>query len=270
MKNILLIGGLIVLIVAGYMIIRTNETPMSEENNMTDTMDNADISINEAKGEVPEIFPISHASFIMNWSGTIIYNDPVGEVEAYDGQTAPDIVLLSDIHGDHLNVETLSTLVNEATIYAPQAVYELLPDSLQEKTVVMKNDETLTFGEFSLTALPMYNYEEQGLEIRHEKGRGNGYLLENDGVRVYIAGDTGGTPEMKALTDIDIAFIPMNLPYTMGVEEAAEAVIAFSPKQVIPYHYRGPDGLSDVDKFKELVVAGNPSIEVSLLDWYGE
>ncbi|KKU02605.1 MAG: hypothetical protein UX06_C0054G0009 [Candidatus Giovannonibacteria bacterium GW2011_GWA2_45_21] len=73
---------------------------------------------------------------------------------------------------------------------------------------------------------------------------------------------------MRALKDIDIALIPMNLPYTMDVEEASRAVLAFAPKQVYPYHYRGPDGLSDIQKFKELVESGNPNIEVILLNWY--
>lgn len=270
MKNVLLIVALIVLVVAGYMIMSSNDAPMSEENNMTDVNNTVDDNDNEIESSLPQIKPISHASFVMNWAGMTIYIDPVGGAELYAGESAPDVILLSDIHGDHLDVETLEAIVGDATIYAPQAVYDLLSESLQAVTTVINNDEMETFDPFSLTAIPMYNYEEQGLEIRHEKGRGNGYLLENDGARVYIAGDTGGIPEMKALTDIDIAFVPMNLPYTMGVEEAAEAVLAFAPKQVIPYHYRGPDGLSDVDEFKTLVETGNPDIKVFILNWYGE
>lgn len=84
------------------------------------------------------------------------------------------------------------------------------------------------------------------------------------GQRVYIAGDTGATPEMKALQNIDVAFLPMNLPYTMSIEEAAQGVLAFKPKVVHPYHYRG----SDVQKFKELVQARDASIKVELLDFY--
>src|SRR5690606_36671567 len=102
----------------------------------------------------------------------------------------------------------------------------------------------------------------------HSKGRGNGYLLEMDGHRAYIAGDTAGIPEMRALTDIDLAFVPMNPPYTMDVEEAADAVLEFAPVTVLPYHYRTPDGLSDVARFAEIVNEGNPEIEVVQLEWY--
>ncbi|MEJ0001853.1 MAG: hypothetical protein WDN09_01555 [bacterium] len=92
--------------------------------------------------------------------------------------------------------------------------------------------------------------------------------MEKAGTRVYISGDSSGTPEMKALKDIDMAFVAMNLPYTMGIEEAADAVLAFVPKKVYPYHYRTKDGFSDVAKFKELVNAENPAIDVVQLDWY--
>ena len=99
------------------------------------------------------------------------------------------------------------------------------------------------------------------------KGRGNGYVLTLGGKRVYISGDTEDTPEMRALKDIDLAFVCMSLPGTMEVEKAADAVLAFKPKVVAPFHYRNRDGMSDVAKFKELV-AKDPSIEVRLLKWY--
>ncbi len=114
----------------------------------------------------------------------------------------------------------------------------------------------------------MYNLPDAENKDRHTKGRGNGYLLSDGMMRVYIAGDTAGTPEMRALTNIDIALIPMNLPYTMGVDEAADAVLAFRPKKVYPYHYRSPDGLADVNRFRDLVTAGNANIEVVLAAWY--
>jgi L-ascorbate metabolism protein UlaG (beta-lactamase superfamily) len=99
-------------------------------------------------------------------------------------------------------------------------------------------------------------------------GRGNGYVVEKNAYRVYISGDTGNTPEMRALTHIDLALVCMNLPYTMSVEDAAQAVLAFKPKRVTPYHYRGKDGLSDVNRFKQIVNEGDPSIDVTVLDWY--
>jgi L-ascorbate metabolism protein UlaG (beta-lactamase superfamily) len=92
--------------------------------------------------------------------------------------------------------------------------------------------------------------------------------LERNGKRIYISGDTEDIPEMRNLKNIDIAFVCMNLPYTMTVEKAAEAVLAFKPKTVYPYHYRGENGFSDVAKFKSLVEADNPNIKVTQLDWY--
>ena len=102
----------------------------------------------------------------------------------------------------------------------------------------------------------------------HTKGRGNGYVLGIGGKNIYIAGDTQGIPEMRSLKNVDIAFVCMNLPYTMNITEAADAVLAFSPKIVYPYHYRGQGGFSDVNAFKDLVAAGNKKIEVRLRNWY--
>ena len=73
---------------------------------------------------------------------------------------------------------------------------------------------------------------------------------------------------MRNLENIDKAFVCMNLPYTMDVEQAADAVLEFAPKEVIPFHYRGTDGLSDIEKFKSLVNQGNEDIEVTFLEWY--
>ena len=113
----------------------------------------------------------------------------------------------------------------------------------------------------------MYNLRE-GVTF-HEKGRGNGYVLKLGDKNLYISGDTEDTEEMRALKNIDIALICMNLPYTMPVENAANGVLAFKPKQVYPYHYRNKDkSLSDVKKFKELINKKDSTIEVIQLDWY--
>ena len=104
-------------------------------------------------------------------------------------------------------------------------------------------------------------------KLFHDKGRGNGYVLTYGGKKFYIAGDTEGVPEMRALKNIDVAFVCMNLPYTMPPDEAAEAVKAFKPKIVYPYHYRGAKEMSDVEKFKTLV-SKDKSIEVRQLKWY--
>jgi L-ascorbate metabolism protein UlaG (beta-lactamase superfamily) len=220
------------------------------------------------EASAPTITPISHATMVLQWGETIIYTDPVGGAEAFAGQKPATLVLVTDIHGDHLSTSTLSAVVGEGTtLIAPQAVKDLLPEALAARVIVLANDATITEQGLTITGIPMYNVPETD-DSRHPKGRGNGYLVEKEGYRVYIAGDTANTPSMRALTDIDMAFIPMNLPYTMSVEEAAEAVLAFAPRTVYPYHFRQPDGFADVQTFKTLVNEKNPTIEVILLDWY--
>lgn len=215
------------------------------------------------------IRPISHATFLLQWGEDTIYVDPVGDASAFWGYPAPDIVLVTDIHGDHLNADTLSAVLTEdSTLIAPQAVADALPSELGSRVQVLANGEDTDSGGLSIEAVPMYNLPDQGRQIFHEQGRGNGYVLERDGYRVYIAGDTADIPEMRALEDIDMAFVPMNLPYTMTVERAADAVLEFAPRRVYPYHFRGMEELSDVEQFEELVSEGNEDIEVVLMDWY--
>jgi len=214
------------------------------------------------------INPVEHATMVLNWDGTIIYVDPVGGIEMFSKYTEPDMVLVTDIHGDHMDIPTLEAIsIDKTVLFAPKAVFDKMPESLQNKTQVINNGDLINDFEMTIEAIPMYNLRPEALKF-HEKGRGNGYVLERNGKRVYISGDTEDIPEMRNLTNIDIAFVCMNLPYTMTVEKAAEAVLAFKPKTVYPYHFRGKDGMSDVEKFKSLVETGNPDIKVTQLDWY--
>lgn len=218
---------------------------------------------------VVQVVPIEHATGILRWDNANIYFDPVGDTAAFAGQPAANIVLVTDIHGDHLSTSTLAGVVSTgATLIVPQAVKDLLPADLAAKAQVLANGASISAQRFSITAVPMYNLPGSENANFHTKGRGNGYVIEKNGMRVYIAGDTAGTPEMRRVQDIDIAFVPMNLPYTMSVEEAASAVLDFKPREVYPYHYRSPDGLADVALFKQLVNAGDPSINVMLAPWY--
>jgi L-ascorbate metabolism protein UlaG (beta-lactamase superfamily) len=217
-----------------------------------------------------EIIPIAHGTAVLKWKGTTIYVDPVGGAQAFAGQPDPDVILITDIHGDHLNVETLEGLnTSNAKIMVPQAVADKLPDTFKSSLVIVNNGETKEHLGFQIEAIPMYNLREEALKF-HTKGRGNGYVIEKEGKRVYFSGDTEDIPEMRALKNIDIAFICMNLPYTMTEAKAAEAVLAFKPKTVLPYHYRGTDGLSDVFAFKTAVTNGDSTINVLLMDWYPE
>ncbi|SIQ75802.1 MBL fold metallo-hydrolase [Maribacter ulvicola] len=223
---------------------------------------------NERKSEDIEIIPIAHATAVIEWKDLVIYIDPVGGAAAFEGQKNPTVILITDIHGDHLNVETLNALnTTNATFVVPQAVADELPQKFNEQLVIMTNGTSKELSEIIIEAIPMYNLRKEALKF-HEKGRGNGYVLTIDNQRIYFSGDTEDIPEMRSLKNIDKAFVCMNLPYTMTEESAAAAVLDFKPKQVYPYHYRGKPDVSDVAKFKQLVDAGNQDIEVIQLDWY--
>lgn len=213
------------------------------------------------------IHPIEHASAVIQWNNEALYTDPVGTAEQFTGQPKPALIFITDIHPDHFSTTTLAALRGDAMLVVPQAVKDLLPEELSQNVVVLKNGEMRELAGYLVTAIAMYNYPE-ATSSPHTKGRGNGYVIEKNKFRLYIAGDTGPTPEMKALRKIDLALIPMNLPYTMSVQDAASAVLSFKPTHVYPYHYRGPDGLSDIHEFKRIVNEGDASIDVQLLNWY--
>ena len=213
------------------------------------------------------IHPIVHGTLAMQWNDLVIYNDPYGGAEKFAGIPEADLVLITDIHGDHFNLETLEAIsISKATIIVPQAVADMMPVKFSGQLKVIGNGDKVEVNGVSIEALPMYNLPETE-DSRHPKGRGNGYVLTMGGKRVYISGDTEDIAEMRALENIDVAFVCMNLPYTMDVDQAASAVLEFKPVIVYPFHYRGKGGLSDVDKFKELVSA-DPDIEVRLRKWY--
>ena len=215
-----------------------------------------------------EIIPIMHATMVLNYGNETIYVDPTGGIKAFINERKPTIILITDIHGDHFNLETLKELDLDGIIMvAPQSVVDKFPEDFKPMLKVLNNGENLTIKDISIDAIPMYNLREEALKF-HSKGRGNGYVLTFNNARIYISGDTEDIPEMRALKNIDKAFICMNLPYTMTVESAASAVLEFKPKQVYPYHYRGTGGLSDVEKFKTIVNTSNFDIEVVQLNWY--
>lgn len=217
-----------------------------------------------------EVHPISHATMVLQWDGRTIYVDPVGGGAAFEGHPAPDLIVVTDIHGDHLNVETLQAVsVTKTKIMVPQAVADKLPSDFDPQVDVLNNGDLKERSGFTVEAIPMYNLREEALQF-HPKGRGNGYVIEKDGMRVYISGDTEDIPEMRALKNIDVAFVCMNLPYTMTELQAAKAVVAFKPKVIYPYHYRGKDMISDVRKFNGWIMKSGvgPEIDVVQLDWY--
>jgi L-ascorbate metabolism protein UlaG (beta-lactamase superfamily) len=241
------------------------------------------------------IHPINHATFVMQWNGKTIYVDPVGGGKRFAGLPKPDLVLVTHIHFDHFDPATLAAVIpvdGRVVLVAPKTVAEKLPESLRDKTTVkiLANGENTLVGAIGIIAVPAYNTT-PGKEKFHPKGRDNGYVLYLGGKRViewskfsdkmtfynqmggksvYIAGDTEDIPEMRALKFIDIAFLPMNLPYTMSVAKAADAIRQFKPKVVYPYHYRSGDGTkADIEELKKLV-GEDSGVEIRSRDWYSQ
>ena len=214
------------------------------------------------------IQPLLHASLVLSLPNLTIYVDPTSAAD-YSTIKPPDVILVTDIHGDHFDTTKLHSLFRANTILiAPEAVMQKISGKVTGKFIVLTNGQATTQAGIDIAAIPMYNLPASTTEPRHPVGRGNGYVLTIGGKKLYISGDTQGIPEMRALTGIDIAFVCMNLPYTMDINEAADAVLAFKPKIIYPYHYRGTNGLSDVQSFKAKVEAGDKNIEVRLRNWY--
>ena len=206
-----------------------------------------------------KITPLYHASTLIEAGGKTIYLDPAKPAK-FAGLPKADLILITDIHGDHMDPDSIKDVgKGDTEVFAPPAVVQTVTTA-----TAIANGETKTWQGWSIEAIPAYNLKRGPAEGKffHDKGRGNGYVLTYGGKRFYFSGDTEGVPEMRALKNIDVAFVCMNLPYTMPPEEAADAVKAFHPKIVIPYHYRGSD-LAVFQKGLE-----RTGIEVRLLEWY--
>jgi L-ascorbate metabolism protein UlaG (beta-lactamase superfamily) len=206
-----------------------------------------------------KITPLNHASTLIEAGGKTIYLDPVKPVK-FAGLPKADLIVITDIHGDHMDTDSIKEASKtETEILVPRAVVETVTSAKP-----IANGETKTWQGWTIEAVPAYNLKRgpSAGKLFHDKGRGNGYVLAYGGKRFYFSGDTEGVPEMRALKNIDVAFVCMNLPYTMPPDEAADTVKAFHPKVVIPYHYRG----SDLTVFQRGLEG--TGIEVRLLDWY--
>jgi L-ascorbate metabolism protein UlaG (beta-lactamase superfamily) len=191
-----------------------------------------------AKGPLV-VTPLEHASVLFGWDGKAIYVDPTLRAIDDEGLPKADLVFLTDFHYDHLDAAAVALLTRPGTVVVgPPAVAARI-----HVDVVVRNGESSSLVGIVATAVPMYNVARgpaTGLRY-HERGRGNGYVLEFAGTRVYLSGDGECTPEMRALEHIDLAFVSMNLPTTMAPDEAVECVGAFEPRVLVPYHYWGSD-----------------------------
>jgi L-ascorbate metabolism protein UlaG (beta-lactamase superfamily) len=211
------------------------------------------------------IHPINHATLVLAWQGKMVYVDPVGSASLYQGLPRADLILVTHDHSDHLSTSTLDAVrATNAAILAPSIVYGKLTTSLRALTTVLANGDRTELWGLSVDAVPAYNLT----ATHHAQGVGNGYLLTLGNRRIYVSGDTEDTPEMRALTDVEVAFISMNQPYTMTVPKAVNATREFRPKVVYPYHYRNADSTyADLKTFKAQV-GTDLGIEVRLRKWY--
>lgn len=208
------------------------------------------------------IQPIFHGSAQLEHAGKVIQIDPWSQAD-YAGTRPADLVLITDIHGDHLDKAALARVRKPgAPIVAPKAVADQLTG--MTGVIVLNNGERRQVAGVIIEAVPMYNLQRGPApgQLFHTKGRGNGYVLTLGGRRLYVSGDTENIPEARALKNIDVAFVCMNLPYTMTPAEAAAMVKAFKPKIVYPYHYRGANTAEFADALK------GTKIEVRQRDWY--
>jgi L-ascorbate metabolism protein UlaG (beta-lactamase superfamily) len=206
----------------------------------TDTVKTADGDLN--------ISFIGHGTLMFKFKGMVIHVDPFSRLTDYGKLPKADLVLITHHHGDHLDLKALEAIVTDKTKV-------VITKDCKEKYaagIVMANGDKKEIKGLKIEAVPAYNlvHKRKSGEPFHPKGSGNGYVVTFGDKRVYIAGDTENTPEMKQLKDIDVAFLPMNLPYTMSEEMVADAAAAFKPKILYIYHFF--PGKADFKKLETL------------------
>jgi L-ascorbate metabolism protein UlaG (beta-lactamase superfamily) len=190
--------------------------------------------INTSAGPV-ELHFIGHGTLMFKIGEFVIHIDPVRSSGSYTNLPKADLILVTHEHGDHLDAGLINDLRKEST--------RMLCNASSAKTVTwaqaMKPGDMVKVGNYTIEAVYAYNImnERAPGQPFHAKGEGNGYIITVGDKRIYVAGDTENTPEMKALKNIDVAFLPMNLPYTMTPEMVADAAKAFKPAILYPYHY---------------------------------
>lgn len=231
-----------------------------------------------AHGGAIRITPIFHASLQIEYAGKVIDIDPVS---AGSYRRKADLILITHAHPDHFDKVAIQKVAAASVrIVAPQSVrLQLLQDWTPSTIVTLANDAVWGFNTtgahnkkltIHIEAVPMYNLvrgPKPGQKF-HPKGVGNGYILMLGDKRIYIAGDTEVTPEMRHLKNIDVAFLPMNLPFTLTPQEAAIGARAFMPKIVYPYHYRYPFHKPNTNPQQFAAALKGTPIEVRIRDWY--
>jgi len=196
-----------------------------------------------------KITSIGHGTLMFTFGGKVIHVDPFSRVADYAKLPKADMIVLTHEHRDHLDLKALNSVRTEKTVVV---LTETCAGQVEGGIVMNDGDVTSAQG-VKIEAVPAYNivHKRDNGEPFHPKGRGNGYVITFGDTRVYVAGDTENIPEMKALEGIDIAFLPMNVPYTMTPEMVADAAKAFKPEILYPYHYGNTDPSRLVELMKD-------------------
>jgi len=204
--------------------------------------------IHTSAGDLTVTF-IGHGTLMLRHGEKVIHVDPVGREGDYTTLPDADLILVTHEHGDHLDPEAIGAIRRDDT----SIIVSRSCEGRLDGAVVMGNGEETTAAGYRIEAVPAYNivHERSPGQPYHPRGNGNGYIITFGDTRVYVAGDTENTPEMKALEDIDVAFLPMNVPYTMTPEMVADAARAFRPRILYPYHM----GETDTNELDRLMAA---------------
>ena len=213
-------------------------------------------TIKTSAGDLKITF-LGHGTLMFTFGGRVIHVDPVSKEADYTKLPKADLIMITHQHGDHLDLKAVDMVRTEKTMVV---LTEACAPQVKGGTV-MKNGDVQTIGGLKIEAVPAYNLVHMRSEGKpfHPKGEGNGYVITFGDKRVYVAGDTENTPEVKKLEKIDVAFLPMNLPYTMTPEMVADAAKAFKPKVLYPYHF----GETDVSKLVNMM-KDTPGVEVRI------
>ena len=212
-------------------------------------------------GNTVTVAMIHHGSIALDYKGFHIQIDPVGRmgVQTIDYSCFPkaDCILITHEHGDHLDAATIDALSKNGTRLLLNAASR---DKI-ERGEAIANGETVQVGPVGITAVPAYNITEDHLKF-HPKGNGNGYILDFDGLRIYVSGDTEDIDEMAGFAPVDVAFLSANQPYTMTASQCVDAAMALRPKVLIPYHLSN----TDVREIKDVLDANDSGIQVLLFE----
>lgn len=220
-----------------------------------------DIVRTQDGGELKISF-FAHASVAFEYGGKRVYIDPVSDFADYSALPKADLIVVGHEHGDHLDPKAIGMLSTPQTIFIGNATAVEALGSGE----VLSHSEKLVFPYLTIEAVPAYNISPEKLNFHPRERKHNGYILTFGDTRVYVAGDTEDTHEVMALRDIDIAFLPVNLPYTMTEEQAARAVEAIRPKIFYPYHYGQTDHTTDLGKLEKLLEGSGVEVRIRPLE----